>query len=98
MISSQDRPIWKKLFQECRTRLTRSHYFIHRFTLKKRRGDATWRCRVTATEDKCGCRSWGRCGRLLVGEYLEGWFEKRGTRMYVSRGVGTSIFDVRFCC
>jgi len=33
-----------------------------------------------------------------VGEYLEGWFEKRGTRMYVSRGVGTSIFDVRFCC
>ncbi|HJZ67135.1 MAG TPA: metallophosphoesterase [Blastocatellia bacterium] len=33
-----------------------------------------------------------------VGEYFEGWFEKRGTRMYVSRGVGTSIFDVRFCC
>lgn len=34
----------------------------------------------------------------FVGEYVEGWFEKRGTRMYVSRGVGTSVIDVRFWC
>lgn len=34
----------------------------------------------------------------FTGEYIEGWFEKRGTRMYVSRGVGTSIMDVRFLC
>ncbi|HSB12680.1 MAG TPA: metallophosphoesterase [Blastocatellia bacterium] len=34
----------------------------------------------------------------FVGEYFEGWFERRGTRMYVSRGVGTSIIDVRFWC
>lgn len=33
-----------------------------------------------------------------VGGYFEGWFEQRGTRMYVSRGVGTSIIDVRFWC
>jgi predicted MPP superfamily phosphohydrolase len=34
----------------------------------------------------------------FVGKYLEGWFEERGTRMYVSRGVGTSIVDARFWC
>jgi len=34
----------------------------------------------------------------FVGEYFSGWFEKQGTKMYVSRGVGTSIFDVRFWC
>jgi predicted MPP superfamily phosphohydrolase len=34
----------------------------------------------------------------FVGQYFEGWFEKRGTKMYVSRGVGTSIIDVRFWC
>lgn len=34
----------------------------------------------------------------FVGEYFSGWFEKEGTKMYVSRGVGTSVFDVRFWC
>ena len=34
----------------------------------------------------------------FVGEYFSGWFEKQGTKMYVSRGIGTSIFDVRFWC
>lgn len=33
-----------------------------------------------------------------VGDYVEGWFEQRATRMYVSRGVGTSIIDARFWC
>jgi uncharacterized protein len=30
------------------------------------------------------------------GKFVRGWFEQEGTRMYVSRGVGTSILDVRF--
>ena len=30
------------------------------------------------------------------GEFVRGWFERQRTRMYVSRGVGTSILDVRF--
>jgi uncharacterized protein len=34
----------------------------------------------------------------FCGKYIEGWFELRGTKMYVSRGVGTSIVDVRFWC
>lgn len=34
----------------------------------------------------------------FTGRYFKGWFEKRGTQMYVSRGVGTSIMDVRFLC
>ena len=34
----------------------------------------------------------------FVGEYFQGWFERRGTKMYVSRGVGTSIADGRFWC
>jgi len=34
----------------------------------------------------------------FAGEYFSGWFEKQGSKMYVSRGVGTSIFDVRFWC
>jgi predicted MPP superfamily phosphohydrolase len=33
-----------------------------------------------------------------TGDYLEGWFEKRGSRMYVSRGIGTSILAARFLC
>jgi uncharacterized protein len=32
------------------------------------------------------------------GDYLEGWFERSGSRMYVSRGIGTSILDMRFLC
>lgn len=32
------------------------------------------------------------------GRYLEGWYEKNGARMYVSRGIGTSILPVRFLC
>lgn len=33
-----------------------------------------------------------------AGRYVEGWFEKNGSRMYVSRGVGTSIAPLRFAC
>lgn len=32
------------------------------------------------------------------GGFVDGWFERLGTRMYVSRGVGTSILDVRLWC
>lgn len=32
------------------------------------------------------------------GKYVAGWFQQLGIQMYVSRGVGTSIIDVRFCC
>ncbi len=32
------------------------------------------------------------------GRYLEGWYEKNGSRMYVSRGIGTSVIPVRFLC
>jgi uncharacterized protein len=32
------------------------------------------------------------------GRYLEGWYEARGSRLYVSRGVGTSTLPVRFRC
>jgi predicted MPP superfamily phosphohydrolase len=30
--------------------------------------------------------------------YDEGWFERNGSKMYVSRGIGTSVFPVRFNC
>lgn len=33
-----------------------------------------------------------------VGPYVEGWFEKDGSRMYVSRGVGTTFLPIRFLC
>ncbi len=33
-----------------------------------------------------------------IGPYVEGWFEKDGSRMYVSRGVGMSFLPVRFFC
>ena len=32
------------------------------------------------------------------GRYLEGWYEDRGSRLYVSRGIGTSVLPVRFLC
>ncbi|HEV2298167.1 MAG TPA: metallophosphoesterase [Candidatus Acidoferrales bacterium] len=32
------------------------------------------------------------------GRFLEGWYEEKGTRMYVSRGVGMSNIPVRFLC
>jgi uncharacterized protein len=32
------------------------------------------------------------------GEFLAGWYEKQGSRMYVSRGLGTSVLSVRFLC
>jgi predicted MPP superfamily phosphohydrolase len=32
------------------------------------------------------------------GHFLEGWFEDKGTKMYVSRGIGTSILPIRFFC
>jgi predicted MPP superfamily phosphohydrolase len=32
------------------------------------------------------------------GRYLEGWYEERGSRLYVSRGIGTSVLPVRFLC
>jgi hypothetical protein len=33
-----------------------------------------------------------------VGRYVEGWYELGSARMYVSRGVGTSILPIRFAC
>jgi predicted MPP superfamily phosphohydrolase len=32
------------------------------------------------------------------GGYEAGWYERQGSRMYVSRGLGNSILDVRFLC
>lgn len=32
------------------------------------------------------------------GPYLEGWYEEKGSKMYVSRGLGMSILPVRFLC
>lgn len=32
------------------------------------------------------------------GRYLEGWYTERGSRMYVSRGIGTSWIPMRFLC
>jgi uncharacterized protein len=32
------------------------------------------------------------------GRYLAGWYESNGSRMYVSRGVGTSTLPIRFLC
>lgn len=32
------------------------------------------------------------------GSYVEGWYERGGTRMYVSRGIGTSVLPVRLLC
>lgn len=32
------------------------------------------------------------------GRFLEGWYEQGSSRMYVSRGVGTSMLPVRFFC
>jgi predicted MPP superfamily phosphohydrolase len=32
------------------------------------------------------------------GSYSAGWYELRGTRMYVSRGIGMSVLPVRFLC
>jgi hypothetical protein len=30
------------------------------------------------------------------GRFLEGWYDADGSRMYVSRGIGTSVLDLRF--
>lgn len=35
---------------------------------------------------------------LGSGRYLEGWYEDKGSRMYVSRGLGMSNLPVRFRC
>ena len=35
---------------------------------------------------------------LGSGRFLEGWYEEKGTRMYVSRGMGMSNLPVRFLC
>jgi hypothetical protein len=32
------------------------------------------------------------------GPYLAGWYEREGARLYVSRGIGTSLRPVRFAC
>lgn len=32
------------------------------------------------------------------GDYVAGWYEKAGSRLYVSRGVGTSVVPMRFLC
>jgi hypothetical protein len=33
-----------------------------------------------------------------AGRYVEGWYERDGSRMFVSRGVGTSVLHFRFAC
>ncbi len=33
-----------------------------------------------------------------VGGFVEGWFKKENSKMYVSRGVGTSKLPIRFLC
>ena len=33
-----------------------------------------------------------------IGPYKEGWFEKNGSRIYVSRGLGMTILPIRFFC
>ncbi len=41
-------------------------------------------------------------GQLWVpegtGEFVEGWFEKNRSKLFVSRGIGTSILPIRFNC
>lgn len=32
------------------------------------------------------------------GGFLDGWYEERGSRMYVSRGIGTTLLPMRFRC
>ena len=32
------------------------------------------------------------------GHFLAGWYAERGSRMYVSRGIGTSVLPIRFRC
>ncbi len=32
------------------------------------------------------------------GSYEAGWYERNGSKLYVSRGLGNSILDVRFLC
>ncbi|HUO35975.1 MAG TPA: metallophosphoesterase [Candidatus Acidoferrum sp.] len=32
------------------------------------------------------------------GRFLAGWYEENGTKMYVTRGIGTSIVPIRFLC
>jgi predicted MPP superfamily phosphohydrolase len=32
------------------------------------------------------------------GRYLEGWYNEQGSRMHVSRGIGTTYLPVRFLC
>lgn len=32
------------------------------------------------------------------GDFVDGWYESRGSRMYVSRGIGTSVIAARFWC
>ena len=33
-----------------------------------------------------------------IGPYVQGWFSANGSRMYVSRGIGTTLLPVRFAC
>lgn len=33
-----------------------------------------------------------------TGRYDQGWFEKNNTKLFVSRGIGTSILPIRFYC
>lgn len=33
-----------------------------------------------------------------TGKYDQGWFEKNGSKMFVSRGIGTSVLPIRFNC
>jgi len=33
-----------------------------------------------------------------TGKYIQGWFEQDGSKLFVSRGIGTSILPIRFFC
>lgn len=33
-----------------------------------------------------------------IGSYVQGWFEKDGSRMYVNRGIGMTLLPIRFFC
>ena len=33
-----------------------------------------------------------------VGKYIEGWFKKSNSELYVSRGIGTSVLPIRLFC
>ena len=58
-----------------------------------------WCLPVTPTADKFGF-PWLPVLWLPhdSGHYLEGWYADNGSKMYVSRGIGTSTLPIRFLC